>query len=86
MQVFGLSGHRTRGASLVSRLCAAERPGAVAKGCERSERTEAVHRREDALLRWQPARSQGVTVAAAADVVGVPRAMLSFRLCKAENA
>lgn len=48
---------------MASRLCAAER-------------SEAARRREDALRRWQLARSQGMTAAAAADVVGVPRATL----------
>ena len=55
----------------------ATRPGAPAEARERSERSEAARRHEDALRRWQLARSQGprlshvITVAAAADVVGV---------------
>lgn len=63
MQVFGLPGHVIRSARVASRL-AAQAPD-----------TEAA-RRHDAVVRWRAAMGEGLSAAAAARAVGVPRATL----------
>lgn len=64
MQIFGLPGHIIRNAQAASRLVAAKRPDIEAQ------------RRRDAVARWRRAIAGGLSAAAAADAVGVPRATL----------
>ena len=64
MQVFGLPGHVIRSGRRASRLLDAKTP------------TIEAERRRDAVARWRGAMRAGLTAAAAADAVGVPRATL----------
>ncbi len=64
MQVFGLPGHVIRSGRRASRLLDAKTP------------TIEAERRRGAVARWRGAMRAGLTAAAAADAVGVPRATL----------
>ena len=64
MQVLGLPGQVIRSAGVASRLLAAKTPDIAAAG------------RRDAVARWRRAMARGLSAAAAAEAVGVPRATL----------
>jgi putative transposase len=64
MKVFGLPGQIIRNARLASRLIDAKTPDIVAQI------------RRDAVKRWRSAMEKGLTSAAAAEAVGVPRSSL----------
>lgn len=63
MQVFGLPRHTIRSGALASRIAA------------KSSSNEAAIRR-DAVRRWRQAMAQGLSAAAAAEIVGYPRSTL----------